>query len=79
MYALLDRDPIRRIKNAHDIKKHKWFRKINWNDLMAKRITPPFKPIVKSDDDCRNIDQMFLKESLKETLPLNNMQSFATK
>jgi len=52
----LDRDPARRVKNAHDIKKHRWFRKINWKDLLDKKITPPFKPIVKSDDDCRNID-----------------------
>ncbi len=56
LYGLLDRDPARRVKNAHDIKKHKWFRKINWDDLLAKRVTPPFKPVVKSDDDCRNID-----------------------
>lgn len=46
---------------------------------MRKRITPPFKPVVKSDDDCRNIDQMFLQESIKDTMPIMNMQSFASK
>ncbi len=46
---------------------------------MKKKITPPFKPVVKSDDDCRNIDQMFLQESIKETMPITNMQSFATR
>lgn len=46
---------------------------------MAKKVVPPFKPTVKSDDDCRNIDQMFLQESIRETMPMMNMQSFATK
>ena len=79
LFGLLDRDPTRRVKNAQDIKKHKWFRKFSWDDLLNKRVTPPFKPIVKSDDDCRNIDQMFLQESIRETMPMMNMQSFATK
>ena len=79
LFALLDKDPARRVKNAQDIKKHKWFQKINWNDLVNKKMTPPFKPVVRSDDDCRNIDQMFLQESIRETMPMMNMQSFATR
>ncbi len=52
---------------------------MNWNDIMNKKMTPPFKPVVRSEDDCRNIDQMFLQESIRETLPMMNMQSFATR
>jgi hypothetical protein len=46
---------------------------------MDKKITPPFKPTVTSPDDCRNIDQMFLRETIKETMPLMNMSSFNTR
>lgn len=45
---------------------------------MDKKIKPPFKPTVSSPDDTRNIDQMFLKEDVKETMPMMNMNSFTT-
>lgn len=76
---LLERDPNKRIGNSEEIKKHPWFKTIDWKLLIDKKITPPFKPIVTSPDDCRNIDQMFLRETIKETMPLMNMSSFNTR
>ncbi len=32
------------------LKAHSFFSNINWEDLMAKRISPPFKPTVASDE-----------------------------
>lgn len=61
------------------MKKHAWFKKIDWKLLMEKKIKPPFKPLVTSPDDTRNIDQMFLRETIKETMPLMNMSSFTTR
>ena len=36
---------------ADDIKKHKWFADINWDDMLQKKITPPIKPEVKGEND----------------------------
>jgi serine/threonine protein kinase len=77
--GLLERDPARRISNPALIKKHPWFKTIDWKALTDKKIKPPFKPLVASPDDTRNIDQMFLRETIKETMPLMNMNSFSTK
>ena len=54
--GLLERNPQRRIGNGGDLKRHPWFKKIDWKALIDKRIKPPFKPIVTSADDTRNID-----------------------
>jgi hypothetical protein len=79
LHGLLQRDPKKRISNAEVIKKHRWFRKINWNDVMDKKVKPTFKPTVKSDEDCSNIDLLFLKEEVKETMPMRDMSSFHTR
>ena len=68
--GLLDRDPKKRISKATDIKKHPWFKRIDWKLLWDKKLKAPFKPTVSSPDDTRNIDVMFLKETIKETMPM---------
>jgi hypothetical protein len=30
-----------------DIKKHRWFKNLDWNALVEKRIPVPYKPVVK--------------------------------
>ena len=77
--GLLERDPTKRISTAAEIKKHPWFRKIDWKQLIDKKIKPPFIPTVTAPDDTRNIDQMFLRETIRETMPMMNMNSFSTK
>jgi len=45
------------LKNGvDDIKTHKWFKDLNWEDLLEKKITPPFKPTVKGESDTSNFD-----------------------
>ncbi|CAE8726838.1 unnamed protein product, partial [Polarella glacialis] len=45
------------LKNgADDIKEHKWFKELSWDDLAAKKIAAPFKPIVKGEADTSNFD-----------------------
>jgi serine/threonine protein kinase len=38
---LLEKNPKKRIGNAEEIKKHKFFKEIEWNELEFKRINPP--------------------------------------
>ena len=55
LQRLLTRDPSRRLgsgpNDADDIKAHPFFRDINWDDLLHKRVTPPFLPTIKNASD----------------------------
>eukprot|EP00012_Vannella_robusta_P003908 CAMPEP_0206184374 /NCGR_PEP_ID=MMETSP0166-20121206/1182_1 /ASSEMBLY_ACC=CAM_ASM_000260 /TAXON_ID=95228 /ORGANISM="Vannella robusta, Strain DIVA3 518/3/11/1/6" /LENGTH=516 /DNA_ID=CAMNT_0053599381 /DNA_START=1 /DNA_END=1551 /DNA_ORIENTATION=+ len=44
---LLEKDPEERFKYAAEIKRHPWFKGINWDKLALKRVEPPFdfKPL----------------------------------
>ena len=42
---------------AADVKKHKFFEKMDWDALYKKTITPPIKPVVKSMTDTSNFDE----------------------
>eukprot|EP00930_Biecheleria_cincta_P095927 TRINITY_DN8781_c0_g1_i1.p1 TRINITY_DN8781_c0_g1~~TRINITY_DN8781_c0_g1_i1.p1 ORF type:complete len:356 (+),score=65.11 TRINITY_DN8781_c0_g1_i1:111-1070(+) len=45
------------LKNgANDIKEHKWFKDLSWDDLIQKKIEAPFKPAVKGATDTSNFD-----------------------
>jgi len=59
---LLERDVDLRLKDPSEIKKHPYFASINWDDLYAKKITPPFIPDVKGSHDISQIDPVFIGE-----------------
>mmetsp|Transcript_81445 Transcript_81445/g.230790 ORF Transcript_81445/g.230790 Transcript_81445/m.230790 type:complete len:320 (-) Transcript_81445:125-1084(-) len=45
------------LKNGvDDIKQHKWFKEINFGDLVDKKLSAPFKPKVTGDTDTSNFD-----------------------
>ena len=48
--------------DAEEIKRHPFFRHMNWNDVAAKRYDPPIKPILKSDDDASQFDTQFTRQ-----------------
>ncbi|XP_059497641.1 ribosomal protein S6 kinase alpha-5-like isoform X2 [Stegostoma tigrinum] len=60
---LLIKDPKKRLgsgpKGASEIKRHSFFRGINWEDLVAKRIPAPFKPVIRSEMDVGNFAEEF--------------------
>ena len=65
---LFEKDPEKRIgaKNgAAEIKAHPWFKTIDWAQMLAKKMDPPFVPFVSSVSDTRNFDKasftLFLK------------------
>eukprot|EP00792_Barthelona_sp_PAP020_P006386 TRINITY_DN2978_c1_g1_i1.p1 TRINITY_DN2978_c1_g1~~TRINITY_DN2978_c1_g1_i1.p1 ORF type:complete len:377 (-),score=95.76 TRINITY_DN2978_c1_g1_i1:94-1224(-) len=58
---LLTRDRSKRFGNlrggAEDIKRHRFFRDIDWNALYHRRVDPPIKPNVNADGDDSQYDQ----------------------
>jgi hypothetical protein len=40
---------------------------------MQRMIEPPFKPYVSGPEDTRNIDKMFLNETVKDTPAISNL------
>jgi len=66
LQKLLTRDPARRLgsgpNDAEDIKKHPFFKEISWDDVMHKRIPPPYYPQISSAHDTSNFDQEFTRE-----------------
>ncbi|CCU75464.1 putative cAMP-dependent protein kinase catalytic subunit [Blumeria hordei DH14] len=60
--GLLNRNPRNRlgaINEAEELKRHPFFADIDWELLTAKKITPPFKPKLKSVTDTSNFDPEF--------------------
>ncbi len=54
---LLTRDPTKRLgtSDAAEIKKHPFFRSIDWDKLFKKEVEPTFKPKVKSEADISQV------------------------
>jgi hypothetical protein len=67
--GLLNRNPQNRLgakRGAAELKEHPFFKSINWDLLAKKQITPPFKPIVDSDESTANFDPEFTNSSLAD-------------
>ena len=60
--GLLNRNPKHRLGaslDAEELKRHPFFADIDWDALCRKKITPPFKPKLKSETDTSNFDPEF--------------------
>ncbi|KAI7690337.1 Serine/threonine-protein kinase Sgk3 [Sarcoptes scabiei] len=67
---LLHKDKRKRlgaIEDAEEVRRHDFFRPINWADLEAKKISPPFNPN-KDHYDLRNIDPDFVREAIPNSV-----------
>ncbi|XP_073098080.1 ribosomal protein S6 kinase alpha-5 isoform X1 [Manis javanica] len=60
---LLMKDPKKRLgcgpRDADEIKEHLFFQKINWDDLAAKKVAAPFKPVIRDELDVSNFAEEF--------------------
>uniref|UniRef100_A0A8C5AG97 protein kinase C n=1 Tax=Gadus morhua TaxID=8049 RepID=A0A8C5AG97_GADMO len=67
MRRLLRRSPERRLgageKDAEEVKKHLFFRNLDWNGLLAKKVKPPFVPTIQGNSDVSNFDNEFTSEA----------------
>lgn len=66
MRRLLHKNPNKRLgtseRDAEDVKKQAFFRLIDWDKLLARKIKPPFKPTIKTAEDVSNFDDEFTRE-----------------
>ncbi|XP_050515217.1 serine/threonine-protein kinase N isoform X8 [Diabrotica virgifera virgifera] len=73
MRRLLRKSPDRRLgsseRDAEDVKKQAFFRHIQWEELLHRRIPPPFVPTVESMEDVSNFDEEFTSERPQLTPP----------
>ena len=63
---LLNLDPKKRLgagtNGFKNLKSHKYFESINWDDLENKRIKPPFIPVIDGPLDLKYFDRIFTDE-----------------
>ncbi|KIY72512.1 hypothetical protein CYLTODRAFT_417900 [Cylindrobasidium torrendii FP15055 ss-10] len=66
LQKLLIRDPSRRLgsgrEDAEEVKRQPFFKDVNWDDVMNKRIPPPYMPTINGTADVSNFDEEFTKE-----------------
>ncbi|CAG9816195.1 unnamed protein product [Phaedon cochleariae] len=60
---LLVKDPRRRLgggeEDARELKRHSFFKNLDWTKLAQKQIPAPFKPIIKNELDVSNFSEEF--------------------
>ncbi|KAM9298537.1 serine/threonine-protein kinase Sgk1 isoform 2-T2 [Morus bassanus] len=69
--GLLQKDRTKRLGAKEDfmeIKNHIFFSPINWDDLINKKITPPFNPNVSGPSDLRHFDPEFTDEPVPSSI-----------
>ncbi|KAF4118451.1 hypothetical protein G5714_000502 [Onychostoma macrolepis] len=66
MRRLLRRNPERRLgsseKDAEDVKKQPFFRSMDWEALLLRKLPPPFLPTIGNKEDVSNFDEEFTTE-----------------
>ncbi|KAN0027011.1 hypothetical protein ACTFIU_009690 [Dictyostelium citrinum] len=67
--GLLTKDPTKRLgaNGAIEIKRHPFFKSIQWRKIENKEITPPFIPSTKGIDDISNFDHASLKAHQRDS------------
>lgn len=70
---LLQKNPEMRLgageEDASAIKRHKFFQGMDWSALLAKKVKPPFLPVIKAPKDVSNFDEEFTRLKPVLTLP----------
>ncbi|XP_063332596.1 serine/threonine-protein kinase N1 isoform X3 [Pelmatolapia mariae] len=73
MRRLLRRNPERRLgsgeKDAEEVKKQPFFRSMDWEALLQKKLPPPFVPSIGGKEDVSNFDEEFTTEPPALTPP----------
>ncbi|KAI8913115.1 kinase-like domain-containing protein [Powellomyces hirtus] len=66
LQKLLTKDPAKRLgggkNDADDIKKHAFFKGVDWEAMLKLQLNPPYYPKISSPTDVSNFDEEFTKE-----------------
>ena len=65
LQLMLDKDRTKRLGSKNDfadLQAHPFFSVINFDDLLAKKIPPPYIPKIQQATDTAYVDSEFLKE-----------------
>eukprot|EP00761_Pharyngomonas_kirbyi_P012459 gb/GECH01012486.1/.p1 GENE.gb/GECH01012486.1/~~gb/GECH01012486.1/.p1 ORF type:complete len:482 (+),score=103.06 gb/GECH01012486.1/:1-1446(+) len=67
--GLLERNASDRLgcQSFEDIKKHEFFRNIDWDALYNRKLTPPFVPQLTSEEDHSYFDEEFTQERARDS------------
>jgi serine/threonine protein kinase len=62
---LLVKQPSRRLgaHGAQEVKSHAFFESISWDDLVKKKLPPPFKPHIRNELDTNNFADEFTRQA----------------
>lgn len=60
---LLDRDPSKRMQTGQEFRSHPFFREIDWDKLMDRKLKPEFVPDV-AQNDLKYFDKQFTQENV---------------
>lgn len=82
IFRLLKKSPEKRLgssqADAEEVKRHPFFKTINWKDLLDRKLKPPFVPTIKAPDDVSNFDEEFTRQkpelSPKDTDEMWNLE-----
>ncbi|KAM7393387.1 hypothetical protein PAMA_008173 [Pampus argenteus] len=70
---LLQKNPDMRLgageEDAAEIKRHKFFQGVDWDALLARKVKPPFLPVIRAQQDVGNFDEEFTCLKPVLTLP----------
>lgn len=60
----MQKDPKQRLgaKGAWQVKNHPWFSGIDWEQVLARKLAPPFKPYMADEMDVGNFSQEFTSQ-----------------
>lgn len=77
---LLVPDRTKRLGNmkngSEDIRRHRWFKHLDWDAVYNRKITPPIIPIVKTDGDTSNFDDYPDDQTVARAIPKKDMMLF---
>lgn len=75
--GLLTRDVDKRLgsgtEGSENVKRHPFFKSIDWEKLLNKELDPPFVPKVANKNDTSQIDKVFTDEAPKDSLPEHSL------
>jgi len=58
---------------VEDIKRHRWFKSIDWEDVIQKKLKPPIVPKIHCEGDTKNFDD-YPEADLKTVKPVTERQ-----